>query len=98
MMLGDQNLKLSAGPGLVGREALVATLEAQLSSTRLLTLTGPGGVGKTRVAQALGGGREVIWVELAPLAGEAFVLPAVAAACGVVEQRGPLLSALAEAL
>src|SRR5215218_7072862 len=84
---------------MLGRETFVAALEEQLTTARLLTLTGPGGIGKTWVARALVGGRDAYWVDLAPLVEEAFVLPAVAAACGVAEQRGkPWLQTLSDAL
>lgn len=72
----------------VGRERELATLARLLcqSDLRLLTLTGPGGVGKTRlaigVASALGdcfAGR-VWFVPLAALADPSFVLPAIAQA------------------
>lgn len=40
-------------PGLVGRASAVATLHEALRSDRLVTVMGPGGVGKTAVARAL---------------------------------------------
>ena len=57
----------------VGREHEIAEVERLLAGTRLLTLTGSGGAGKTRLALEVAGGllREFadgVWlVELAPL-------------------------------
>jgi predicted ATPase/class 3 adenylate cyclase len=78
----------------VGREREVAELTPLLLETRLLTLTGPGGTGKTRLALRLA--TEVVeqfpdgvWlVELAPLADPALVPQAVATALGAREQPG----------
>ena len=61
---------------------------------RLLTLTGPGGVGKTRLAlQAVANAVEafpdgVWWVPLASVRDPNLVLSSVALALGVPEQRG----------
>ena len=82
----------TAATPLVGRSAELAELAGVLAEERLLTLTGAGGVGKTRLALRLAtdvtpvhdGG--VRLVELAPLerdAGEAAVLIEVASAFGV---------------
>jgi predicted ATPase/class 3 adenylate cyclase len=71
--LDATNLPLAASP-LVGREREVEELVAMLSNgTRLLTLTGPGGTGKTRLAlqvaaELVGTQRDgVFWVPLAGL-------------------------------
>lgn len=90
---------------LIGREGYLAAAAALLHEARLVTLTGPGGVGKTRLAlgiAAASGGRYpdgVILVSLAPLADPALVLPAIAQACGVREARGvPIRDRLRTAL
>jgi predicted ATPase/class 3 adenylate cyclase len=89
----------------VGRERELAAVRALLAQHRLVTLTGPGGVGKTRLglqaaADLLGGYQDGVWlVELAPLADPALVPQAVAAAVGVREEPGrPLLATLTDAL
>lgn len=84
----------------VGREAELATLAATLRapSPRLLTLTGPGGIGKTRLAVRLG---ELLaphfadgtwFVPLAAVTDPQHVAPAIAAVLGVVESRGVTLT------
>jgi predicted ATPase/DNA-binding CsgD family transcriptional regulator len=73
----------------VGRERELGELRAALAGTRLLTLTGAGGCGKTRLALRAAAELEarfqdgVWWVELAPLADEELVGAAVAEALGV---------------
>ena len=73
--------------------------------TRLLTLTGAGGCGKTRLAlevarDLVGAYPEGVWlVDLAPLSEADLVPQAVAQALGVREQPGrPLLETLEDAL
>jgi predicted ATPase/class 3 adenylate cyclase/DNA-binding CsgD family transcriptional regulator len=73
----------------VGRRGELATLAELLGSTRLLTLTGAGGCGKTRLALQVAADAldrypdGEWWVELAPLAQQALVETAVATAVGV---------------
>jgi predicted ATPase/DNA-binding CsgD family transcriptional regulator len=73
----------------IGREQELAEVSRLLSRTRLLTLTGTGGVGKTRLALELaravaaeGVHREYL-VELAPVADSSLVPQAVASALGL---------------
>jgi predicted ATPase/class 3 adenylate cyclase len=89
----------------VGRERELAEVGRLLAAGRLVTLTGPGGTGKTRLAlraaaDALEGHPDGVWVaELAALADPALVPQAVAAAVGVREEPGrPLLATLTAAL
>ena len=82
---------------LIGRELELAAVTALLRSghVRLLTLTGAGGTGKTRLALAAAGevGSEfedgAFFVDLAPLADAALVGSTVAHALGVTEGEQP---------
>ena len=77
---------------LVGRDAELGEVTRALVGSRILTLTGPGGTGKTRLALAAAGeaaGRdEVAWVELGPVDKPEIVGPAVALRLGVPETPG----------
>lgn len=70
---------------LIGRERDLEELSAALSSTRLLTLTGAGGVGKTRLAVEVAARSlaDVWWIELAPLADPGLVEATLVDALGV---------------
>ena len=74
----------------VGRTVVLASLTAEFSSHRLVTLTGAGGSGKTRLAlraaaHGLGSTRDVWFVELAPLTDPALITAQVAGALGLGE-------------
>src|SRR5207237_7389107 len=89
----------------VGREAALAEVKALLSRARLVTLTGVGGAGKTRLALRVAadllpeyadGAR---LAELGPLADAALVPQAVVKAAGVSQPPGrDAVAALADAL
>jgi predicted ATPase/DNA-binding CsgD family transcriptional regulator len=81
--------------GLVGREQEAARLRALVldRAARLVTLTGPGGVGKTRLAVQVAadldtGFDEVAFVEFAPVRDHTRVTARIAEALGVVESPG----------
>ncbi len=75
----------------VGREAEVAAVADLLGRSRIVSLTGPGGTGKTRlsvgVAEAVADRFPdgAVFVELAPIRDPALVAPAIGAALGVAE-------------
>ena len=79
--------------GLIGREREVAAVEELLArdSVRLVTLIGPGGIGKSRVAMAVAGEeralgeREVAFVDLTPVQDAALVPNAIAQVLGVLD-------------
>src|SRR5207247_10403754 len=89
----------------IGREQAMAEVKQLLSATRLLTLTGSGGCGKTRLslqvaADLLEAYADGVWlVELAALGDPALVPQTVAAALGVrVEPGRPLAAPLTDYL
>ncbi|MGW0179143.1 AfsR/SARP family transcriptional regulator [Nocardia sp. NPDC003345] len=73
----------------VGREADRRQVRRRLLDNRLMTLVGPGGVGKTRLATATGTGLDIpVWLaELAPLTYPDEVPRAVVAALGLRDRR-----------
>ena len=88
--LSDVSLPLAL-TALLGRDADVQTLRHWLAdpAARLITLTGPGGAGKTRLALELAraiaaeGATRVVFVPLAAIRNPAFVAPAIAEALGL---------------
>src|SRR6266576_685533 len=79
----------AAVTALVGRRKECEGVAAALDASRLVTVMGPGGVGKTRLAlavaaqlQARFGGR-AWWVELAPVTRDDMAAQAIADAIGV---------------
>jgi len=89
----------------VGREAEIASVQALLDRSRLVTLTGPGGAGKTRLAvqvaaERLGSyGDGTFFVELAPLSDPAMVPSAIADALLIREATDrPIGETLGEAV
>jgi non-specific serine/threonine protein kinase len=101
---GKHNLPASR-TSFVGREREMVEIKRELAMTRLLTLTGAGGSGKTRLAlevarDLVGSYPDGVWlVSLAEHMEGALIPQAVAAALGVPEQPGrPLTEMLVDGL
>lgn len=85
---GPSNLP-AALPELIGRDREIAEIGDALNAARLVTLTGPGGVGKTSVAlqcgaNALARHEDGVWfVDLAPIEDEHLVVSTILGALGI---------------
>ena len=84
----------AATTSFIGRESEIAELQAAVKAHRLVTLTGVGGVGKTRLALEVAGRLadefpDGVWFfELAAVTDPAAVPDAVAAVLGITQQPG----------
>ena len=102
--LGPNNLPLQL-TSFVGREHEMEQVKGLLAKTRLLTLSGSGGLGKTRLAIQVAADlterfpHGVWFVELAPLTDAGLIPQAMASLFGLREEPGrPLLATLTEYL
>jgi predicted ATPase/DNA-binding CsgD family transcriptional regulator len=87
----------------IGREHEVAQVVDLLASARLVTLTGPGGVGKTRLALAVAERasehrQAAMFVSLAAITDVALVAPTIAGAFGLRDAERPVREGLVELL
>ena len=90
----------------VGRVGLLAEIQRQVlhPDIRMLTLVGPGGVGKTRLAIQAAAGldahfEDIVFVDFTPLADASLGMPLLGTTLGVVEDgASPLTSRLAAVL
>ncbi|MGH2407745.1 MAG: ATP-binding protein [Candidatus Limnocylindrales bacterium] len=89
----------------VGRDTEVAAVHALLSANRLVSLTGPGGTGKTRLGLAVAEAAKpdfvdgVHFVPLATITDRALVVPSIAGTLGLREQADqPIVETLREHL
>lgn len=89
---------------LIGRDADVVTLTRLVTEHRLVTVLGAGGIGKTRLAQAVAHGlvdrhcNGVWWVDLAALSSVDKIAPAIANAANLQLGDGDALDLLVRAL
>jgi len=97
------NLPTSA-TRLLGRADAVVAIREELAEARLVSVVGPGGIGKTSVAlavaeQLIGSNRDGVWlVDLSPIKDPALVPSVIATAIGMSAHSANMLAALCEYL
>ncbi|GLS22961.1 transcriptional regulator [Labrys miyagiensis] len=110
-MPGSNGASLAAAPNLpirgraiVGRTNNIELVSRELSRGRLVTIAGPGGIGKTTLAIATAEalrpsfGNAVFFVDLAPVEDAALVLSAVVSVLGIVRSDDEPMAAVVEFL
>ena len=92
------------GRTIVGRTPNIELLSRELSRGRLVTIAGPGGIGKTTLAIATAEalrpsfGNAVFFVDLAPVENATLVLSAVVSVLGIVQRADEPMAAIVEFL
>ncbi|MDL2406837.1 winged helix-turn-helix domain-containing protein [Rhizobium calliandrae] len=88
--------------GIFGRDEVIESVSRQLARTRLVTVVGPGGIGKSTVARAVvskcGSQTEVVWIDLSEVGKDDLVPTIVAGALGVASRSDNVIRAIASFL
>ncbi|MGZ8821791.1 MAG: BTAD domain-containing putative transcriptional regulator, partial [Aeromicrobium sp.] len=84
---------------ILGREEELRRILSQLDEARLVIITGPGGMGKTRLALEVAREREMAFIDLTQVIDHRLVPAEIAAAIGIeLDQQRPAVDALAAAM
>jgi predicted ATPase len=100
----SSNLVIPSTVQAIGRESIVAALRNRIPQQRLVTVVGPGGIGKTTVALAVAQAMSAdypdgtVFVDLAPVSDAALIVGVVAIAAGLPNRPNLTLSDLTNGL
>ncbi len=82
-----------------GREQTISAVTAQIAKSRLVTIAGPGGIGKSTVARAvIARGNfqgEIVWIDLSDVESGSLVPVVVASALGILSRSDDLSKEIA---
>lgn len=96
--LGEE--KIMPPQGLIGRDEIIAALVDNLASARLLTITGPGGIGKTVIARSVVQtfGQRVLWIDLAQVEQGELLAALVATRLDIMGKGDGIFEAISDRL
>lgn len=89
---------------IIGRDQIVAEVVESVRTDRLVTIVGPGGIGKTTVALAVArqladeAANEIVFVDLGQVGAGELVVPALATALGLPVRSGDVLQDIIAAI
>jgi DNA-binding winged helix-turn-helix (wHTH) protein len=90
-----------SGPRIFGREQSIVQIATQLRRSRLLTIVGPGGIGKSTVARAVMAGEgmpEAVWIDLSEVNQAGLIPTTIASTLGVLARSGDIVGDIADHL
>ena len=101
MRLSTNASNIPSNLRIFGRDQSIAVITTQLRRSRLLTIVGPGGIGKSTVARALVAGEgmpEAVWIDLSEVAQAGLIPTAIASALGILARTDDIVRDIAEHL
>ncbi|MDK1493784.1 winged helix-turn-helix domain-containing protein [Sinorhizobium sp. 7-81] len=91
----------SYAPRIFGREQSIVQIATQLRRSRLLTIVGPGGIGKSTVARAVMAGEgmpEAVWIDLSEVTQAGLIPTTIASALGILARSEDIVGDIADHL